>query len=240
VTRDFLLGAIELGTALDGELIGTSLDTPASHAAIQDSLAHLQTLMDDVDSVSMRRSAELHARHARRSEPPRSPPRTSARWTARSSRCCSRNPESGCELLEHGRRSCRRSTHRQPDAAAPTRSRTTNDQLNGLSTTSSRPSVLRLGRWLWRAGVQHFVRRRRRCCRNRRRHSCAGRRARDRVIAPAAAVLYVTIAGSGGMIAVGGALGQTSEEARALVKEGVAQIESAIQGPSRRACCRCG
>ena len=46
---------------------------------------------------------------------------------------------------------------------------------------------------------------------------------------PAAAMLYVTIGASGGMIAVGGALGQTSEEARALVKEGVAQVESALQ-----------
>lgn len=46
---------------------------------------------------------------------------------------------------------------------------------------------------------------------------------------PAAAVLYVSIAGAGGLIAVGGALADTSDDAVALVKQGVAQAESTMQ-----------
>lgn len=46
---------------------------------------------------------------------------------------------------------------------------------------------------------------------------------------PAAAVLYISIAGAGGLIAVGGALADTSDDAVALVKQGVAQAESTMQ-----------
>ncbi len=46
---------------------------------------------------------------------------------------------------------------------------------------------------------------------------------------PAAAVLYVNIAGAGGLIGLGGALGQTTEEARDLVEAGVNQVESTLR-----------
>lgn len=47
---------------------------------------------------------------------------------------------------------------------------------------------------------------------------------------PTAALLYVTITGAGGMIGIGGALGQDSDGARQLVQQGVEQIESQFRG----------
>jgi hypothetical protein len=52
---------------------------------------------------------------------------------------------------------------------------------------------------------------------------------------PAAALLYVTIEGAGGMIALGGALGQTTDEGRRLVRDGIAKIEELKWGALKAA-----
>ena len=229
VTSDFLDGAVELGTDILSRLGGTSLDTPALRSAIEQNLAALSALGDEVDAIVSGAAEEFGLGTLGGTVMRVTADDLGAADSAILAMLLAQSglEESGGQTVAVPFRAAAAAQTAgcgRPDALAYY-----NDQINGVATTASRPSYFGAGGG---CAAEAF---------NTSFSIVGGAAAIGTGILvlggapaialslPAAALLYVTIGGSGGMIAVGGALGQTSEDARAIVKAGVAQIESAIQ-----------